>query len=62
MPLQRSSTGSLTFDPRTLVTPDFPWVGAIGLIVSASAWYGVGLRRQVARTVVHVSGYIGYIS
>lgn len=62
VPLQRSLTGSLTFDPRSMVTPEFPWVGAVGLVVSASAWYGVGLRRQVARTVVHVTGFIGYIN
>ncbi len=62
VPLQRSLTGTLTFDPRSLVTPEFPWVGAIGVTVSASAWYGVGLRRQIARTVVHVSSYIGYIN
>jgi hypothetical protein len=62
VPAMRGVDGTLTFDPRSTVTQEFPWVGAIGLTVSATSWYGVGLRRQIARTVVQVGGFIGYIN
>ena len=62
VPWQRSASGTLTFDPRSLVTPAYPWVGGLSLTVTASAWYGVGLNRQLARTVVHVFAFIGYIN
>lgn len=50
--------GRATFDPRILVTPQYPWVGSLGLVVWASAAYGVGVNRVFARTVVHADGCI----
>lgn len=55
-------TGQARFDPRSMVTADWPWVYSIGIIASASASYGVGWNRQFARTVVHADGTIGYIN
>lgn len=54
--------GKVTFDPRSLVTAQYPWIGSLGLIAWASASYGVGINRVFARTVVHADGYIGYIN
>jgi hypothetical protein len=62
VPVMHAASGTLVFDPRSLTTAQFPWVGAMGLSVSASASYGVGLGRRFARTVVRVSGFIGYIN
>lgn len=56
------ATGLVTFDPRSLVTAQFPWIGSLGLLAWASASYGVGPNRVFARTVVHADGYIGYIN
>ncbi|GGB23354.1 hypothetical protein GCM10011492_11530 [Flexivirga endophytica] len=62
VPTTYHPTGKVTFDPRSLVTAQYPWIGSLGLLAWASASYGVGLNRVFARTVVHADGYIGYIN
>ncbi|GAB3493511.1 hypothetical protein [Flexivirga lutea] len=62
VPTTHHLTGRVTFDPRSLVTTHYPWVGSIGLLAWAPASYGVGPNREFARTVVHADGYIGYLN
>lgn len=61
MRAQRSTSGWITFDPRSLANNAFPWVYAIGLTATASAIHGVGRNRRTASTSVSISGFIGYI-
>lgn len=62
IPTKYHLNGQATFDPRSLVTAQFPWIGSLGLVVWASASYGVGLHRIFARSMVHADGCIAYIN
>lgn len=48
--------GTLHFDPRELVTPDYPIVTDLYLTVSATARYGVASARRTVTTTMYVQG------
>jgi len=62
VPTKYHLNGQATFDPRSLVTAQYPWICSIGLVAWASASYGVGVNRVFARSTVHADGCIWTIN